>query len=65
MVLQSKLFKVAEVRISYNPKFKVSERQQISKSKDAYDIFIQEWSPGKIGLLEEFKVLLLNRRKEY
>jgi len=62
MVLQSELLKVAEVQISYNPKFKVSERPQISKSKNAYNILIQQWDKGKIELLEEFKILLLNRR---
>jgi DNA repair protein RadC len=62
MVIQSELLKVAEVKITYRPKFKVSERPQISQSKDAYDILIQHWDKGKIALLEEFKILLLNRR---
>ena len=62
MVLQSKLLKVAEVEITYRPKFKVSERPQISKSQDAYDILVQQWDKGKIELLEDFKILLLNRR---
>ncbi|WP_367864381.1 RadC family protein [Pedobacter sp. WC2423] len=62
MVLQSKLFKVAEVQISYNPKFKVSERPQIRSSNDAYRILRQQWDSGKIEFLEEFKILLLNRR---
>jgi len=62
MVIQSELLMVAEVKITYRPKFKVSERPQISKSKDAYDILIQQWDKGKIALLEEFKILLLNRR---
>jgi len=62
MVSQSELFNVAEVQISYNPNFKVSERPQISSSKDAYKILMQQWNPGKIRLLEEFKILLLNRR---
>ncbi|CAM4431413.1 DNA repair protein RadC [Pedobacter westerhofensis] len=57
-----KTFKVAEVEISYRPNYKVSERPQISKSNDAYQILIQQWSIGKIELLEEFKILLLNRR---
>lgn len=62
MVSQSELFNVAEVQITYNPNFKVSERPQISSSKDAYNILIQQWNPGRISLLEEFKILLLNRR---
>lgn len=62
MVLQSKLFEGAEVQISYNPKFKVSERPQIRSSNDAYRILRQQWDSGKIEFLEEFKILLLNRR---
>lgn len=57
-----KTFKVAEVEISYRPDYKVSERPQISSSDDAYQILIQQWNLGKIELLEEFKILLLNRR---
>ena len=57
-----KTFKVAEVEISYKPHYKVSERPQISKSNDAYQILIQQWNMDKIELLEEFKILLVNRR---
>jgi DNA repair protein RadC len=57
-----KTFKVAEIQLTYNPKFKVSERPQISTSKDAYNILIHQWDKGKMGLIEEFKVMLLNRR---
>lgn len=61
-MVQSELLKVAEVEITYNPKFKVSERPQINSSKQAYQILIQQWDKGKIELIEEFKILLLNRR---
>jgi len=57
-----KTFKVAEVEISYKPDYKVSERPQISSSNDAFKILIEQWNIGKIELLEEFKILLLNRR---
>ncbi|CAM4304397.1 DNA repair protein RadC [Pedobacter westerhofensis] len=60
--MTQKTFKVAEVEISYRPDYKVSERPQISKSNDAYYILIQQWSMDKIELLEEFKILLVNRR---
>jgi DNA repair protein RadC len=62
MVSQSELLQVAEVEITYRPKFKVSERPQISRSQHAYNILISQWDLGKIELLEEFKILLLNRR---
>jgi len=57
-----KSFKVAEVEISYKPDYKVSERPQISSSNEAYKILIQQWNMNRIELLEEFKILLLNRR---
>ncbi|MCX2451103.1 JAB domain-containing protein [Pedobacter sp. PLR] len=55
-------FKVAEIEVSYKPHYKVAERPQISSSNDAYEIFIQQWNMSKIELVEEFKILLLNRR---
>jgi DNA repair protein RadC len=60
--MTQKTFKVAEVEISYKPDYKVSERPQISSSSDAYQILIQQWNMSKIELLEEFKILLVNRR---
>jgi DNA repair protein RadC len=56
------LFKVAEIEISYKPNYKPLERPQISTSKQAHEVFIAHWSLGKIEYLEEFKILLLNRR---
>lgn len=61
MVIKTK-FKVAEVEISYKPNYKVSERPQISSSNDADEMLIEQWNSGRIELLEEFKILLLNRR---
>lgn len=54
-------YQVAEVQVSYNPKFKAQDRPKISSSKNSYEIFIQGWEQGKIELLEQFKVMLLNR----
>ena len=57
-----KTFNVAEVEISYKPDYKVNERPQISRPDDAYQILIEQWNMNKIELLEEFKILLVNRR---
>lgn len=62
MVQQNTLFNVAEIEISYKPKYKPSERPQISRSEQAYEILIQHWGHDRIEFLEEFKILLLNRR---
>ncbi|HEU5363997.1 MAG TPA: JAB domain-containing protein [Hanamia sp.] len=54
---------VSEIDIVYKRKgnCKMCERPQIHSSKDAYNIFIKYWNPDKIELLEEFKVLFLNK----
>lgn len=55
------LYKVAEVELSYKTKVKASERPHIISSEDAYNLLKMVWDEGKIGFVEEFKVLLLNR----
>jgi DNA repair protein RadC len=54
---------VSEIDIVYRrkTKCKVSERPQVSTSSDAYEILLHYWDDDKIDLLEEFKVLFLNR----
>jgi len=61
-MVQNTLFKVSEVEIIYRPNYKIADRPKISCSKDAYEILIDHWTVGKIEFLEEFKILLLNRR---
>ena len=53
---------MSEVGIIYRPNYKIADRPKISGSKDAYDILIDHWGDGKMEFLEEFKILLLNRR---
>jgi DNA repair protein RadC len=52
---------VAEVTISYRTKVKASDRLQVKSSKDACDIFRENWNLESIEHIEEFKVLLMNR----
>lgn len=54
---------VSEIDIIYKRKVscKVSERPLVSASTDAYSICLHYWNVDKIELLEEFKVLFLNR----
>ncbi|WP_026898834.1 JAB domain-containing protein [Daejeonella oryzae] len=58
---QISLFQVSEINVVYKPKFKASERPAITSSKNVYEILIQSWDMNKIELLEQFKILLLNR----
>lgn len=52
---------VAEVELVYRTKVKPSQRPKIVSTADAYEILQKIWNPDKIEMIEEFKVLLLNR----
>ncbi|MDQ2719947.1 MAG: JAB domain-containing protein [Bacteroidota bacterium] len=52
---------VAEVELIYKSKVKASERPKITRSGDAYDLFMNYWNENKLEFVEEFKVMLLNR----
>jgi DNA repair protein RadC len=54
-------FQLAEVELVYKSKIKASARPLITRSSDVSNILLQIWNPGKIELVEEFKVLFLNR----
>lgn len=51
----------SEIELTYKSKVKASERPSIKDSKEAYEILLKVWDEGRIDLLEEFKVLFLNR----
>ena len=52
---------ISEVRLVYRTKVKASDRLQIKCSKDAFDIFMENWDQDSIEHIEEFKLLLMNR----
>ncbi|WP_442795411.1 JAB domain-containing protein [Pelobium manganitolerans] len=52
---------VAEVSISYSSKIKNSERPKIGSAKDVFNLLQETWDQDKIDLLEQFKILLLNK----
>ncbi|WP_316809133.1 JAB domain-containing protein [Pedobacter agri] len=60
--MENSLFNLAEIEISYKPKFKPVERPQIDSASKAYKILLNNWDLNKIELVEEFKIILLNRR---
>jgi len=59
--VNASIMTVAEIELVYRSKIKASQRPQISSSKDAYDILLSSWNEDKIGFVEQFKILLLNR----
>jgi DNA repair protein RadC len=53
--------KVSEVDLIYKTKVDPKERPKIGCSEDAYRILLDSWDLNKIELVEQFKVLYLNR----
>ena len=51
----------SEVELIYKSKVKNSERPLITSSSDAHRVLIKAWEEGKIDLVEQFMILLLNR----
>jgi DNA repair protein RadC len=56
------LYSINEVELIYRSKTRAVDRPQITKSKDAYSLLLQSWDMNKIDLLEEFKIILLDRK---
>jgi DNA repair protein RadC len=54
-------YQVAEIELVYKSKVKASQRPQTRTAKDCYEVLKQSWDENKIDLLEEFKIMLLNR----
>jgi DNA repair protein RadC len=52
---------ISEVRLVYRTKVKASERLQVKCSKDAFDIFMENWDLDSIEHIEEFKLMLVTR----
>lgn len=55
-------FTVNKVQISYRNKTPYQDRIQITRSTTAYEILKQAWDENKLELLEQFKILLLDRK---
>ncbi len=53
--------KVCEVEIIYKSQVKPSQRPKITGSKEVYELLKRNWDESKIELVEQFKILLLNR----
>jgi DNA repair protein RadC len=52
---------ISEVKLVYRTKVKASERLQVKCSKDAFDIFMENWDLDSIEHIEEFKLMLMTR----
>ncbi len=61
MIIDISPYAVSEIDLVYKTHVEPKHRPQITCSKDAYQVFKQAWEAEKIDLLEQSKVLLLNR----
>jgi DNA repair protein RadC len=57
----STIYQFAEIELVYKNQIKVSERFGISRSLDAYRVLKQSWDENKIGFVEQFKIILIDR----
>ena len=57
----SKLYKVAEISVSYSRNQKIDEMTQINKPETCDKLFRESWNMGKMDLQEQFKVMFVNR----
>jgi len=55
------LNQIAEVELIYRSKVKASDRPKITRSNDAYELFMKYWNENKLEFVEQFKVMLLNK----
>lgn len=60
-IMKPEWYQVAEVELVYKTKVKPSQRPQISTVEDSFKILRQIWDADKIEMVEQFKVLFLNR----
>lgn len=57
----SELFKVSEIKVSYHPQIKASERKKVCCSRQVFEVFLDYWDQGLIELQEQFVMMMLNR----
>jgi len=58
------LHQVSEIQLIYNPIVKPSKRPKVTTSIEVYKLFFNNWDLNKIELIEQFKIMLLNRAQK-
>jgi len=53
--------KVEEVSLVFNSKVRANDRILIRSPEDAYRVLRRTWNEGELGVIEEFKIMLLDR----
>ena len=57
-----KIWQASEVKLSYKTKIPLEKSPIIRCSKDAYELFLESWDEDTLDLIEEFKVVLMDRK---
>ena len=55
------MYRIAEIELVYRSNVRPSERPVITTSRNAYEVLLNAWDPSRIEMVEQFKILLLNR----
>ncbi len=58
------LYKLTEVELTYKTTHSYNERHKVTTSNDAFKLLRNNWDENKIELLEQSKILLLNRANQ-
>lgn len=58
---ERELFKVAEIKVSYHPQVKASERPKVCCSREVHAVFHSYWDKDLLELQEQFVVMFLSR----
>jgi DNA repair protein RadC len=61
IIMKQQTTSISEVKLIYRTKIKASDRLKVKCSRDAYEIFLENWDQDSIEHTEEFKILLMNR----
>jgi len=59
-----RLYKAAEVKLTYETRVKASERYRIKNADDAAELFFKVWDRSTIEHVEEVKMILMNRANQ-
>ena len=55
------LLQVCEIELIYKPVIKPSQRPMIGTSQEVHDLLRENWDENKLEIIEQFKVMMLNR----
>ncbi len=56
-------FRAAEVELVYRTKVRAADRPVVRCPSEAYSVLMEHWDHGKISLVEQFNLLMLNHAK--